>query len=101
MLELIHTPAWLVAILAEGLGGGIQTVSTFIPPIFFIFLCLSFLEDSGYMSRAAFVMDHFLRTMLDASAEMAAIRDELQHALPREMQYLAGIDVPHRISKTR
>jgi ferrous iron transport protein B len=63
LLETIHTPAWLVAILAEGLGGGIQTVSTFIPPIFFIFLCLSFLEDSGYMSRAAFVMDHFLRTI--------------------------------------
>ena len=60
LLETIHTPSWLVAILAEGLGGGIQTVSTFIPPIFFIFLCLSFLEDSGYMSRAAFVMDHFL-----------------------------------------
>ncbi|MEN7972521.1 MAG: Fe(2+) transporter permease subunit FeoB, partial [Verrucomicrobiota bacterium] len=63
LLESIHTPAWAVAILAEGLGGGIQTVSTFIPPIFFIFLCLSFLEDSGYMSRAAFVMDHFLRTI--------------------------------------
>ncbi|WP_372846602.1 Fe(2+) transporter permease subunit FeoB [Pontiella sp.] len=61
LLESFSTPAWLVAILAEGLGGGIQTVSTFIPPIFFIFLCLSFLEDSGYMSRAAFVMDHFLR----------------------------------------
>ncbi|VGO21771.1 Fe(2+) transporter permease subunit FeoB [Pontiella sulfatireligans] len=63
LLETIHTPAWAVAILAEGLGGGIQTVSTFIPPIFFIFFCLSFLEDSGYMSRAAFVMDHFLRTI--------------------------------------
>jgi ferrous iron transport protein B len=63
VLESLHTPAWLVAILAEGIGGGLQTVSTFIPPIFFIFLCLSFLEDSGYMSRAAFVMDHFLRTI--------------------------------------
>ncbi len=63
VLGLINTPDWLVAILAEGIGGGIQTVSTFIPPIFFIFLCLSFLEDSGYMSRAAFVMDHFLRTI--------------------------------------
>ncbi len=63
LLNSINTPAWLVAILAEGIGGGIQTVSTFIPPIFFIFLCLSFLEDSGYMSRAAFVMDHFLRTI--------------------------------------
>ena len=60
LLEAVHTPGWAVAILAEGLGGGVKTVSTFIPPIFFIFLCLSFLEDSGYMSRAAFVMDHFL-----------------------------------------
>jgi ferrous iron transport protein B len=63
LLQSLNTPAWAVAILAEGIGGGIQTVSTFIPPIFFIFLCLSFLEDSGYMSRAAFVMDHFLRTI--------------------------------------
>ncbi len=61
LLTNIGLPAWAVAILADGLGGGIQTVSTFIPPIFLIFLCLSFLEDSGYMSRAAFVMDHFLR----------------------------------------
>ncbi len=63
LLETLHFPAWAVAILAEGIGGGIQTVSTFIPPIFFIFLCLSFLEDSGYMSRAAFVMDRFLRAV--------------------------------------
>jgi ferrous iron transport protein B len=61
LLGTLKFPEWAVAILADGLGGGIQTVSTFIPPIFFIFLCLSFLEDSGYMSRAAFVMDHFLR----------------------------------------
>jgi len=63
LLASWNTPDWLVALLANGLGGGIQTVSTFIPPIFFIFLCLSFLEDSGYMSRAAFVMDRFLRTI--------------------------------------
>jgi ferrous iron transport protein B len=61
LLERIGLPGWAIAILADGLGGGIQTVSTFIPPIFLIFFCLSFLEDSGYMSRAAFVMDHFLR----------------------------------------
>jgi ferrous iron transport protein B len=61
LLSNVGAPDWVVATLADGLGGGIQTVSTFIPPIFFIFLCLSFLEDSGYMSRAAFVMDHFLR----------------------------------------
>lgn len=63
LLAGLQVPVWLIAILADGIGGGIQTVSTFIPPIFFIFLCLSFLEDSGYMSRAAFVMDHFLRSI--------------------------------------
>ena len=61
LLRSIHCPEWLTAILSDGIGGGIQTVSTFIPPIFFIFLSLSFLEDSGYMARAAFVMDRFLR----------------------------------------
>lgn len=61
LLTSIHTPEWLVTLLAGGLGGGIQTVATFIPPIFLIFLCLAFLEDSGYMARGAFVMDRFLR----------------------------------------
>ncbi|MCF7793054.1 MAG: Fe(2+) transporter permease subunit FeoB [Candidatus Cloacimonetes bacterium] len=56
-----HFPAWLITILATGIGGGIQAVSTFIPPIFFMFFSLSILEDSGYMSRAAFVMDRFMR----------------------------------------
>jgi ferrous iron transport protein B len=63
LLGRFSTPEWLIAILADGLGGGLQTVATFIPPIFFIFLCLSFLEDSGYMARAAFVMDRFLRAV--------------------------------------
>ena len=61
LLESIHAPGFVVALLANGLGVGIQTVSTFIPVIFFMFLCLSFLEDSGYMSRAAFVADRFMR----------------------------------------
>ena len=45
---------------AQGLGGGIQLVATFIPVIGFLFLCLSLLEDSGYMSRAAFVIDRLM-----------------------------------------
>ena len=61
LLETIHAPGFVVALLANGLGAGIQTVSTFIPVIFFMFLSLSFLEDSGYMSRAAFVADRFMR----------------------------------------
>ncbi|MBN2830112.1 MAG: ferrous iron transport protein B [Candidatus Cloacimonetes bacterium] len=61
LLENLNAPLWLINILANSIGGGIQTVSTFIPPIFFIFVSLAILEDSGYMSRAAFVMDRFLR----------------------------------------
>lgn len=61
LLASLHFPAWLTTLLAGGIGGGIQTVATFIPPIFFMFLALSILEDSGYMSRAAFVMDRFMR----------------------------------------
>lgn len=61
LLGGLHAPAWLQVLLADGIGGGIQTMATFIPPIGFMFLCLSFLEDSGYMARAAFVMDRFMR----------------------------------------
>lgn len=61
LLASLHTPEWLATVLAKGIGVGIQTMATFIPPIGFMFLCLSFLEDSGYMARAAFVMDRFMR----------------------------------------
>ncbi|SHL07631.1 ferrous iron transport protein B [Fibrobacter sp. UWH4] len=61
LLTKVGAPGVVVALLANGVGTGIQTVSTFIPVIFFMFLCLSFLEDSGYMSRAAFVADRFMR----------------------------------------
>jgi ferrous iron transport protein B len=57
----LSAPTWLTILLANGVGGGIQTVATFIPIIGFLFLFLSLLEDSGYMSRAAFVMDRFMR----------------------------------------
>ncbi len=61
LLEKINAPNWVVAMIANGLGSAIQTVGTFLPPVAFMFLCLSILEDSGYMSRAAFVMDRFMR----------------------------------------
>ncbi|MBC8414970.1 MAG: Fe(2+) transporter permease subunit FeoB [Candidatus Cloacimonetes bacterium] len=61
LLTSFNLPSWLITFLSAGIGGGIQTVATFIPPIFFMFLSLSILEDSGYMSRAAFVMDRFMR----------------------------------------
>ena len=61
LLQGIGAPGWLIALLADGAGGGIQTVATFIPVIGFMFLFLSILEDSGYMARAAFVMDRLMR----------------------------------------
>lgn len=63
VLEHAGCPAWLVAVLADGAGAGLVAVATFIPPIFAIFLCLGILEGSGYMPRAAFVMDRLLRAI--------------------------------------
>ena len=61
LLEMCNAPKWLVAILSNGCGTALQTLATFLPPVGFMFLCLSVLEDSGYMARAAFVMDRFMR----------------------------------------
>ncbi len=61
LLENIHAPGWLIGLLAKGAGGGIKTTATFIPQIGMLFLCLSVLEDTGYMARAAFVMDRLMR----------------------------------------
>lgn len=60
LLGGLGSPEWLTVLLAKGIGGGIQTVATFIPVIGFLYLFLSMLEDSGYMARAAFVMDRLM-----------------------------------------
>ena len=60
LLVGMNFPEWLTVLLANGIGGGIQVVATFIPIIGFLFIFLSILEDSGYMSRAAFVMDRLM-----------------------------------------
>ncbi len=61
LLGVMGSPEWLQVVLADGFGGGVQTVATFIPIVGFLFLFLSVLEDSGYMTRAAFVMDRLMR----------------------------------------
>ncbi len=63
LLGGLGAPDWLRVILADGIGGGIQIVATFIPIIGALYLFLSVLEDSGYMARAAFVMDHSMRAI--------------------------------------
>lgn len=63
LLSSLGSPDWLRVIIANGIGGGIQIVSTFIPIIAALYLFLSVLEDSGYMARAAFVMDRAMRSI--------------------------------------
>jgi ferrous iron transport protein B len=63
LLSGMGAPDWLRVILADGIGGGVQIVSTFIPIIAALYLFLSLLEDSGYMARAAFVMDRAMRSI--------------------------------------
>ena len=60
MLEQLSMPPIVITLLAQGVGGGITLVATFIPVIGFLYLSLSLLEDSGYMSRAAFVIDRLM-----------------------------------------
>ena len=62
-LQSLGSPEWLTLLLAEGAGGGVQVVSTFIPIIACLYLFLSVLEDTGYMARAAFVMDRAMRAI--------------------------------------
>ncbi|MGY5863185.1 MAG: ferrous iron transport protein B [Candidatus Thorarchaeota archaeon] len=57
-------PNSLVAsLLTDGILGGVGFILTFIPPIFILYLSISILEDTGYLSRAAFVMDRFMMKM--------------------------------------
>lgn len=62
-LTTLGTPTWLTVLLANGVGKGINTTITFVPVIGAMFLFLAFLEDSGYMSRAAFVVDRVMRML--------------------------------------
>lgn len=54
------SPDWLGSLIADGIIGGVGSVLVFVPPIFLLFIGLSILEDSGYLARAAFVMDRLM-----------------------------------------
>ncbi len=53
-------PTWLNGLLLDGIFNGISTVAAFVPIIVLFFLVMSMVEDSGYLSRAAFLMDAFM-----------------------------------------
>lgn len=60
-LEAIGASAFVVSLVVDGIIGGVGSVLGFIPQIFVLFVMLCFLEDCGYMSRVAFVMDRVFR----------------------------------------
>ncbi len=54
---------WFQSLIIDGIMGGVGSVIVFLPVILTLFLGISFLEDSGYMARAAFLMDKIMRRM--------------------------------------
>jgi len=51
---------WLTSLVTEGIIGGVGFVLVFVPVLFFLYAFMAFLEGSGYMARAAFIMDRFM-----------------------------------------
>jgi len=56
-------PAWLSGLLLDGIYNGVATVAAFVPIIILFFLFMAMVEDSGYLSRAAFLMDALMARM--------------------------------------
>lgn len=59
-LSRLEIADWLISLIVDGIIAGVGGILTFIPNIFILFLALAILEDSGYMSRVAYVMDSIM-----------------------------------------
>ena len=62
-LAAVHTSPMLTSLIVDGIISGVGGILTFLPNIFILFLALALLEDSGYMSRVAFVMDDIMSSL--------------------------------------
>ncbi len=63
LLGALAAPEWVVSLATEGIIGGVGFVLVFVPVIFAMMFFITFLEASGYMARAAFVMDRVMHAM--------------------------------------
>jgi len=63
LMGFLHGPEWLVSLVTKGVIGGVGFVLVFVPVIFAMMFFITFLEGSGYMARAAFVMDRAMHSM--------------------------------------
>lgn len=59
-LVSVNVAGWMQSLVVDGIIAGVGGILTFIPNIFILFLALAVLEDSGYMSRVAYVMDSIM-----------------------------------------
>lgn len=62
-MSALHLSDWLISLVCDGIIAGVGGILTFLPNIFILFLALAILEDSGYMSRVAYVMDGLMGKM--------------------------------------
>ena len=63
LLDLVLAPSWIGSLVIDGIVAGVGGVLVFVPGLLILYFFLALLEDSGYMSRAAFVMDRFMRVV--------------------------------------
>lgn len=63
LLKALDTSAFVQSLVLDGIVAGVGGVLVFVPQILILFFFISFLEDSGYMSRAALVMDRFMESV--------------------------------------
>lgn len=61
ILLSLNAEVWLVSLILDGVIGGVSAVVGFAPQIFVLFVLLAFLEQCGYMSRLAFILDRIFR----------------------------------------
>lgn len=59
----INSPAWLISFFSQGVINGVGAVVEFVPLIVVLYMLMGFLEDIGYMARAAYVMDNIMRAL--------------------------------------
>lgn len=60
LMTFVSSPIWLISLVKDGIIAGVGSVLVFFPNIFIMFFIFAFMEDSGYMARAAFVMDKLM-----------------------------------------
>lgn len=63
LLGSLNAPDWVISFFIEGIIGGIGTVLEFVPLIVVLYMLMGILEDSGYMARAAYIMDNIMRAL--------------------------------------